>query len=763
MKCLSDYCDYNLRQVVKDPTRNSNILDLIFTNMGSHYNPPEVIAPLSTSDHNMVIWMAKTQQRFVNIVKKIKFRPTPRHNLQQFGSCLAQYDWSTVLNVENVDEKVEDFTRATNDMINYYFPERTVRMHSDDKFFITTKIKRLLRKRDNAYKQGRMQKFRELRNRVALEIRKAKRHYYVMNIGRLNTNGDARMWWKKVWKLTGKKKSSINLSEQGSDSKLEDKDAANMINTFFADLTNDFPEIQSRWSSYGHSDVLPTVTPESVAKKLLSIQSNKAPGPNDPYLKIIKMFAHSFAIPLANIFNASFVQKVFPKLWKEFYLAPIPKVEPCTNPDEIRPIALTSTISKIQESYVVDWMYDDIESKICKEQDGGVPRSSAVLALVHLLHKWNKALDLSQRVIRIVFLDFRKAFDLIDHNVLLDNCCKIGVRPGLIGWLGSYLSKRMQVTRFGNELSTSCIINGGVPQGSRIGPIAFVVHINGLKAVIKDTESSLINSSNDDNDDDCDDDLTLFMDDTTLSEVINVRDHVSGTQVGSTPNNIMKVMDFATSQKMELNLKKCKEMQLDFRQNRTVIPPLTFNDTTLERVSAFKLLGLWIDDNLKWQTNTDYIIGKAVKRLFLLKILKKFGADKIDMKRFYISAIRPTLEYGAQVWHGGLTKAQSSSIEKVQRRALRIIYSEKDYEKLLLKAEMHTLEQRRNTMCIDLISKMSDPQHKLHHLLPNKLCKVRQRDTRQNGQLFYNYHYRTERFRNSPIVSSIELYNNSIL
>ena len=107
--------------------------------------------------------------------------------------------------------------------------------------------------------------------------------------------------------------------------------------------------------------------------------------------------------------------------------------------------------------------------------------------------------------------------------------------------------------------------------------------------------------------------------------------------------------------------------------------------------------------------------------------------------------------------------AQSSSIEKVQRRALRIIYSEKDYEKLLLKAGMHTLEQRRNTMCIDLISKMSDPQHKLHHLLPNKLCTVRQRDTRQNGQLFYKYHYITERFRNSPIVSSIELYNNSIL
>jgi hypothetical protein len=135
------------------------------------------------------------------------------------------------------------------------------------------------------------------------------------------------------------------------------------------------------------------------------------------------------------------------------------------------------------------------------------------------------------------------------------------------------------------------------------------------------------------------------------------------------------------------------------------------------------------------------------------------------MKRVYISAIRPILEYAAQVWHGGLTKAQSSSIEKVQRRALRIIYSEKDYEKLLLKAGMHTLEQRRNTICalILLVKCLTHNTDCTIFFLTNVAMQVRQRDTRQNGQLFYNYHHRTERFRNSPIVSSIELYNNSIL
>ena len=87
----------------------------------------------------------------------------------------------------------------------------------------------------------------------------------------------------------------------------------------------------------------------------------------------------------------------------------------------------------------------------------------------------------------------------------------------------------------------------------------------------------------------------------------------------------------------------------------------------MEKISTFKLFGVWIDDNLKWETDTDRIIKKAVKRLFLLKTLKKYGASETDMKRFYASVIRPVLEYGAQVWHGGLTKSQSNNIEKIKK------------------------------------------------------------------------------------------------
>ena len=111
-----------------------------------------------------------------------------------------------------------------------------------------------------------MSEFKELRKRVSREIRKAKKTYYTKHFGGLNRNGDARTWWKKVWKLTGKKRTHINLSEQGADVILNDKDAANMINSFFADLTEDFPEIQSEWLSYGQLDPLPAVPPEVVEK-----------------------------------------------------------------------------------------------------------------------------------------------------------------------------------------------------------------------------------------------------------------------------------------------------------------------------------------------------------------------------------------------------------------------------------------------------------------------------------------------------------------
>jgi hypothetical protein len=189
---------------------------------------------------------------------------------------------------------------------------------------------------------------------------------------------------------------------------------------------------------------------------------------------------------------------------------------------------------------------------------------------------------------------------------------------------------------------------------------------------------------------------------------------------------------------MELNLKKCKEIILDFRKNKTTIPPINIDDQPIARVKSYKLLGMCLDD-MKWATNTKFIIKKAAKQLHFLKILKTYGVCKDDLKSFYCAVIRSTLKYGAQVWHGNLTQDQSNNIEQIQKRALRIICPGKDYNEALIESKLIPLKERRKHLCIDLIRNMVQLTHKLHGLLPDKHSNIKKRETRANSNIVLWY------------------------
>ena len=635
----------------------------------------------------------------------------------------------------------------THNIIDFYFPTKIIKVHDEDKPFITGKIKSLISKRNKAYKSGKYILFKTIRNQIVSEIRVSKRKFYEEKI--LPTyRQNPKIWWENINDIVGKKRNTTPmLLDPISELPMNNKQTADHINSFFSSLTNDFLEVRGDWLARGELDPLPSITDENVAKRLSDLTVGKAAGPYDPYIKLIKMFAKYFAIPLADIYNESFMSRIFPQIWKFYTVCAIPKITPCSNVEDLRPISLTSVLSKVQESYVVEWVHEDIKGKVSEAQFGGLPGSSAVLALVRLAHNWYSAMENHGNVVRIIFLDFRKAFDLIDHNKLLQNFEKIGVRPALLAWLGSYLQGRSQVTKVGNTFSDPAYIKGGVPQGSKIGPLAFIVHINDLPSVVQ--------SSDDDNSDTA----SMFMDDTTMSEVLNVSDHISGESIGNSQRNLESVLQFTNDENMQLNFKKCKEMHIDFRKNKTVIPPTTLGEQSLTKVRSYKLLGIWFDDDLKWKTNTEYITKKAAKRLYFMKILKSYNAPKEALKMFYVAVVRSVLEYGAQVWNGGLTMEQSEDIERIQKRALRIMYPELKYHEALMESNLKTLTDRRDDMCVQLIKDMSNPNHKLNHLLPKKTSQIKQRDTRMNEATYYNFACKTERFKHSPIVYAIGKYN----
>ena len=135
----------------------------------------------------------------------------------------------------------------------------------------------------------------------------------------------------------------------------------------------------------------------------------------------------------------------------------------------------------------------------------------------------------------------------------------------------------------------------------------------------------------------------MFVDDNTLSEVITITQHSSGSPIGNIQRSVNNVVQFAKDESMELNGKKCKEMLIDFRKKKTEIPLINIGDDKISRVKSYKLLGIWIDDDMRWKTNTEYIVKKGAKRLYLLKILKSYGAPKNDLLAFYCTVIRSVL------------------------------------------------------------------------------------------------------------------------
>ena len=165
---------------------------------------------------------------------------------------------------------------------------------------------------------------------------------------------------------------------------------------------------------------------------------------------------------------------------------------------------------------------------------------------------------------------------------------------------------------------------------------------------------------------------------------------------------------------------------------------------------------------MKWSTNTDYSTKKAAKRLYLLRKLKYNVASKEDLKSFYCATIRSVVEYGAQLCHGNLTNEQHGAIERIQKRALRIIYPGLEYDEALDESKLKSLKQRRNDLCVDLIDRMMQPSHIIHGLLPEQNPNMKSKTTTSSGKEIYNFYCRTEPFRGSLTVFAIDKYNESI-
>ena len=475
------------------------------------------------------------------------------------------------------------------------------------------------------------------------------------------------------------------------------EELASRINLAFKSVSDDLPPLELKHS---HTPVeIPSkyiISVEEMSWKLGHLSVTKASGPGQLPDWVLRDFCDILAPPVTSIANNSLRQRLVPPLWKCADVCAIPKVSPPASIEkDLRPISLTPVVSKVVEEFVYKWVLEVVQPQLHWDQFGALQGSSTVDALVYFLHKLYSTTDKAGAHIRAVLVDYQKAFDHLNHQIIINKLEQLRVPEFLVEWIASFLSGRHQRVKLGNNSSEFVAVNGGVPQGTKLGPLLFLCMIDNLQ-IDAPCES------------------LKFVDDTTILELLSSKDSVSCMQ-----STLDSLMAWTVKNEMNLNPTKTKELQINFFKQPVSLGRLEVQQVPVTSVLTAKLLGVTLSADLKWNYHVESIVKKASKRIYFLTVLKRFGAAHEHLIHVYKTLIRPITEYACQCWHPGLTKELSLEIESIQKRSLRIIMPNcESYQKAMSECKLSSLEQRRVELCGKYFLKMQNSDHKVFSLLP---------------------------------------------
>ncbi|XP_033628919.1 uncharacterized protein LOC117291377 [Asterias rubens] len=723
----------NFTQIVDKPTREDAILDKIITNLASFYNPVEISSPLGLSDHRCVIVRPKSPIRNTNTSKTRVVRPMKDSDVRECGSWLSDHDWLEVISTHDVTAKCTEFYETLNCVLDTYFPKKSVKKHPSDKSWLTPYIKSLVVKRQRAFHGNQQSLWRYFRNKINREIKLAKKTHYTTEVERLKKSNPS-SWFREVRLITTGASTNRNIQLQNIDPTAH-KDIASAICEKFAAVGNDLDPLDtSLLPAYLLAKPIPPVQPWEVLKQLQRISSTKASGPDNISARFIRQYSYELSKPLTHIINASFAQLIVPAQWKRAIVVPVPKTSPA-NIDNLRPIALTDHFAKVTEHFIAQQTMASIKPNLDPAQFGNIKNVSTTHCLIDVLHTLHANAELPKSISSILLTDFSKTFDHINHTIAVSKLLKLGVPPHLAAWIGDFISNHEQCVRYLDCLSEWTPTNAGVPQGTKLGAIIFLAVIN--DAGFKENNTSIKHFK--------------YVDDMT---VIETRDASVGSNL---PSAITDLDVWSSDNKMQLNVKKCFTMDICFLRNQPVPLSLTLNDKTITQCAVIKLLGVFIQADLRWDTHVGSMIKRANSRLFMLRKLKYHYLSISDLVAIYTSFVRPILEYAAPAWSGALSSKQCNDLERVQKRACRIILGNDyvRYSDALQLCSIETLVCRRNHLCQSFAKTL--PSSVLKRLLPKRYDSGYQL---RNSGLLGQFKCRTERYRKSPLPHLTRLFNN---
>lgn len=745
----------DLHQVNDVVNADGRILDLIFTSNPFDVEVKRSLCPMSKIDpYHEPIEVAIPVKKMSKVVpRRCEEFNYAKADWSSLNSHLSSIDWSARLErVDDVNDAVTIFYDVLLSGLKSFVPFKR-NVPSKHPPWYNKKVKSLKNRRNKAHRQ-----FKSTGSRsdeltfyaVRREFESAQEGAYQRYLE--DTQRDLICDPSKFWHYVKSRRDTTGYPSMMSfdgDKSSEPNVICRYFADFFksvyvddgADATPGVPVSGVSVRTEDSRAEVMSIDMDTLLDSLESVDTSKGNGPDDISPMLLKVCSVGLAPPLHRIFNLSLSTESFPTRWKKSYVKPIFKSGSRSDVRNYRGVAILPTFGKLFESIVCHLISDRMSTFISSVQHGFMKGRSVTTNLLEFANMAMNVLE-SGSQLDVIYTDFQKAFDKVSHLVLLKKLQDIGVEPKLLGWIASYLNGRLQYVKLSGHVSAEFESKSGVPQGSHLGPLLFILFMDDVTRVLKSIKLLYA------------DDLKLIGKVKSISDAILLQADLNA------------LTSWCRENRLYLNVDKCKVMSF-FRIRAPVHFDYCIDGVPLTRVKEIRDLGVLLDERLTFNRHVDFVTSKSYSMLGFVKRICRNFKNVRALKSVYFAHVRSHLECASVVWHPHQF-VHISRIESIQKKflmyALRSTVRRDQYHRLPPYLErcksigIEPLWRRRVNLNVLFVFDLLRGRVSAPELMSRVQLKIPARTFRGSEFFVIDYH-RTEYGQHEPLNSVLRMFN----